>query len=242
MSDDSEIGGPLPFAHYDRRNYYTASVAEGYAGWSKVYGDFYDAFDIPLLERSPLLRTRVAGARVLDMACGTGRIGTWARRQGAAQVLGVDLSPDMMALAEARGTYDALHLADVNQTPLEPACVDGVLCSMALCHVEDLGAFFSECARLLTATGWLAFVDYHPFFLLMGIPSHYDDDARGESVAVTNHVHPLSEYINSARARGFELSEIEERFVTQPWIDEHPSYQRYLGLPITHFMAFTRSG
>src|SRR5438270_5008973 len=49
----------------------------------------------------------VAGARVLDFACGAGVTSAWLAARGA-NVVGVDLSPD--SLARAQEVHDALSL------------------------------------------------------------------------------------------------------------------------------------
>jgi ubiquinone/menaquinone biosynthesis C-methylase UbiE len=234
------LGGPLPFAHYDRRSYKTVSVEEGYALWSRKYGDFYAYFDIDLFVRSPLLSARVPEARVVDLACGNGRIGKWVKTMGATSIVGVDRSAEMLAHAAERGVYERTILADVTATTLPPGTFDGAITSMALCHVPDLHAFFRESARLLKPGGWLATLDFHPFFLFMGIPTHFDPVDGGAPLAIENHVHSLSQFFEAARASGFAIREMKERFVDADWVAEMPSYERYLGWPITHFWAFEK--
>ena len=56
----------------------------------------------------------------------------------------------------------------------EAGAFDLVICSMALCHVEDLQSVFDEVRRLLRVGGGFALVDFHPFFLLNGVPSHFE--------------------------------------------------------------------
>ena len=66
----------------------------------------------------PALRSMLPpleGARVLDLGCGFGAFAQWAREMGAASVLGVDRSENMLARARAQTrapgvTYD---LADI---------------------------------------------------------------------------------------------------------------------------------
>jgi ubiquinone/menaquinone biosynthesis C-methylase UbiE len=232
------LGGALSYAHYDRRNYKTVSIEEGYATWARKYGDFYDRFDIDLFERSPLLIARTPGARVIDFACGNGRIGRWLKAAGASSVVGVDRSAAMLAHALERGVYESTLEADVTATGLPEASFDGAITSMALCHVPDLHAFFREARRVLRPGGWLAVLDYHPYFLFMGIPTHFDPLEGGETIAIENHVHSMSRFFHAARETGFVLRELEERFVDADWVATMPKYERYLGWPITHFWAF----
>lgn len=234
------LGGALPYAHYDKRSYKTVSVEEGYSVWSQKYGDFYDCFDIDLFERSPLLAARLPGARIVDLACGTGRVGKWLRASGASAVVGVDRSAEMLAHAVQRDVYERTLIADVTATGLPDASFDGAITSMALCHVADLDAFFREATRLLRPGGWLVTLDYHPIFLFQGIPTHFDPIDGSEPLAIENHVHTLSRFFQLGTGHGFAVREMVERFVDEDWVRSMPKYERYLGLPITHFWAFER--
>lgn len=234
-------GDPLPFTHYDRRNYETVSVEKGYGIWSRTYGAFDDRFDIDLFEGSPSLTARVPGARVVDFGCGNGRIGKWLRSNGAAAVVGVDRSAEMLEQADAAGVYERTVLADAAATGLPAGSFDGGISSMALCHVADLHAFFEEARRLLRPGAFLALLDYHPYFLFMGIPTHFDPPDGSAPLAIENHVHPVSRLFQAGRAAGFMLREIEERFVDTDWVASTPNYERYLGLPITHMWIFESS-
>ncbi|MBI5513127.1 MAG: methyltransferase domain-containing protein [Deltaproteobacteria bacterium] len=231
-------GKPLPFSHYDRRQYPTLSVEEGYALWSRAYlGE--DRFDLDLLGSSAVLGPTLEGASVLDLACGTGRIGRWLRARGAGAVTGVDRSGEMLRHAEALGVYARLAPGDITATGLPSGSMDGCVCSMALCHVPDLGAFFAECARVLVPGGFLAVVDYHPYFLLQGIPTHFPHPDTGAQVAIENVVHALSAVHREARARGFVVEELLERFVDEEWVSAQPGYAKHLGYPVTYAVTAT---
>lgn len=229
------LGDALSFEAYDSRNYEIRDVVAGYRGWSEVYdARMDDRLDLDLLAHSAL----TAAGRVVDLACGTGRIGAWLKTQHEVVLIGVDLSPNMLTRAEARGIYDQLIEGDICATKLEGG-FDGAITSMALCHVPSLEQFFTEAARLLKPGGWLVVVDYHPYFLFSGIPSHYDDPETGESIAVRDHPHPHSEYFMASRA-DFEMVEFRERFVDPEWIASHPSFVRHQGRPVTFMMGFRR--
>jgi SAM-dependent methyltransferase len=234
------LGRPLPYADYDRRGYRTLPVAEGYAAWAGSYGDLDDRLDIDLFAASPLLAARVPGARVVDLGCGTGRIGSWLKERGAGEVVGLDRTDAMRAFASARGVYVETVAGDVIATGLDQASFDGAVTSLVLCHVADLAAFFAEAARIVRPGGFLAVVDFHPFFMMSGVPTHFDDPATSTPLAIANHVHALRDFFAMAVHAGFAVREMEERFVDPPWVAASPNYAKHLGRPVTHFWAYQR--
>jgi predicted TPR repeat methyltransferase len=86
---------------------------------------------------------------VLDLACGTGRIGAWLKRRCPAAALdGVDITPEMLDVARSRGIYRTLGIADVSSTGLPAATYD--LCTQSLAdeHLPDLRPLYQEVGRV----------------------------------------------------------------------------------------------
>jgi demethylmenaquinone methyltransferase/2-methoxy-6-polyprenyl-1,4-benzoquinol methylase len=104
-----------------------------------------------LVERLGLPR----GARVLDLACGTGDLCRDLEAAGHHPV-GVDLSWGM--LAHARTTSPLVH-ADILQLPVPDGAVDGTTCGFALRNVVDLAAFLRECARVTRPGGRIGLLE-----------------------------------------------------------------------------------
>jgi SAM-dependent methyltransferase len=231
-------GSPQRFAHYDRRQYPTLPVGDGYARWARSYGELDDRFDVDLLAASPHLGARLAGSTAVDLACGNGRIGKFLRSASVARVVGVDMEPAMLAGARDRGVYAALVRAPIERTPFATGAFDGATCSMALCHVGELHAFFAEARRLVRAGGWLAVVDYHPAFLMRGIPTHFHDPEMAAPIAIENYVHALRDFFQIPTRAGFVVREMEERFVDEEWATTLRGYQAHLGWPVTHSWVY----
>ncbi|MEO8554609.1 MAG: class I SAM-dependent methyltransferase [Kofleriaceae bacterium] len=231
-----DVGAPKPFAHYDQRNYPTFSVADGYARWAPSYDSVDDRLDLDLLDASPRLGLLVVNARVVDLGCGTGRVGAWLHAHRARELIGVDLSSAMLERATARGFYARTIQAPITTTGLATGAFDGAISCMVLDHVTDLAGFFTEAHRLVRPGGWLAIVDFHPFFMMRGVPTHFAD---GEAqVAIENHVHPLRDFFKLAT--GFTVVEFEERYVTDEWALAVPGYRKHVGLPVTHAWLYQR--
>ena len=99
------------------------------------------------------------GARVLDVGCGTGLI---ARRAAetvgdAGSVAGMDISPDMIAVAASAPVADGApiewHRGDATALPFPDGSFDVVLCQMTLMFVEDRLTALREMHRVLVSGG-----------------------------------------------------------------------------------------
>ncbi len=65
-------------------------------------------------------------APLLDLGCGTGAAGVRLSALGFTAIDGVDLSPEMLAVAAAKGVYRSLVVADLNRPlPVRPGTYTG---------------------------------------------------------------------------------------------------------------------
>src|SRR4051812_27130963 len=126
------------FSQFDTRQYPTVSVREGYAEWAGHYeGTVDDEMDLRLLRRAQMVAWPSVRDAV-DLACGSGRIGSWLASKGVRQIDGVDITPEMMALAETKGVYRRIVQADVASTGLDTSRYDLVVQSLADEHLAEL--------------------------------------------------------------------------------------------------------
>ena len=93
-----------------------------YAVWAKTYDEeLVDGFGYIQPERCGDAMARFVpdrSARVLDMGCGTGLVGTVLRSRGYEAVDGCDYSPEMLEQAARTEAYDHLFEIDLNDHPL----------------------------------------------------------------------------------------------------------------------------
>lgn len=226
------------FAIFDTRGYRTVDVRTGYARWVETYeGTVENAMDVELLESLESVDWSAA-RQVADLGCGTGRTGAWLASLGVETIDGVDLTPQMLERARARGIYRRLVEADVGSTGLPKGEYDLITTSLVDEHLPALEPLYTEAARLAAPGATYVLVGYHPHFIMSsGMPTHFDD-ASGEPIAIETHLHLLSEHVNAAAAAGWRLAEMRERLIDDSWIGLKPKWERLRGHPIAFACAW----
>jgi SAM-dependent methyltransferase len=226
------------FAPFDARGYRTVDVRSGYGEWVATYEQTVeDAMDIELLDALESVRWE---GEVADLGCGTGRTGAWLAERGVEAIDGVDLTPEMLAVARERGVHRKLVEADVTATGLDDEHYDLVVTSLVDEHLADLRPLYAEAYRLAKPGATYVLIGYHPHFIMAtGMPTHYDS-ASGESVAIETHLHLLSDHTAAALAAGWELAELKERVIDDVWVELKPKWDRLRGQPVTFAFAWRR--
>jgi len=129
--------------------------AVAYGAAAEAYARILDATLAPVARRVVELADVGAGDRVLDLASGTGLVARAAVAAGAS-VVGVDISPGMVALARTLAPPPTEFLVgDAAQLPFESASFDVVTCGFGLSHMPDVETVLSELGRVLRPGGSL---------------------------------------------------------------------------------------
>jgi ubiquinone/menaquinone biosynthesis C-methylase UbiE len=103
-----------------------------------------------------------AGARVLDVGCGTGVLTRrLARSPGVASVVGVDVAPALLDRARELCAEPGVEFreGDATALPFGGAEFDAVVLDSTLSHVPDTRGAIAEVARVLRPAGLLAVFD-----------------------------------------------------------------------------------
>ena len=111
-----------------------------------------------------------SGKRVLDLGCGFGWHCRYASDQGAAAVIGVDLSENMLAKARADTHDESIHYVRgaMEDVDFPPESFEVVLSSLALHYVEELEPLVRRVYGWLTPGGDFVFSCEHPVFTAEG--------------------------------------------------------------------------
>ena len=200
------------------------------------------------------------GRRIVDLGCGFGWFARWARDHGAASVLGLDISENMLARARAatpdpRVEYIA---ADLDRLELPAGNFDFAFSSLALHYVVDFAPLVRTVYRALTPGSSFVFSIEHPIFMAPDSPG-WMTVADGRKVwplngysregqratdwlapGVVKQHRTLGTTLNTLIGAGFNIRHVEEWRPTAEQLAQHPEWAGELDLPTFLIIAAQR--
>jgi 2-polyprenyl-3-methyl-5-hydroxy-6-metoxy-1,4-benzoquinol methylase len=206
--------------------------------------DFYisgfDSADDPASLALLELLGPVAGLRVLDVACGHGRITRELARRGA-DVTGIDISASLISKARETEQNEPLDIryihADVGTSAaLGNAEFDAATCNFGLSDIDSLDAAVGAVSRALRPRGYFTFSILHPCFAggkdISGswpVAGRYYDEGHWTAqearsglrrLVGANH-RMLSTYLGTLRRHGLWLDQVAEPLPQTDWDPAH---------------------
>lgn len=201
-----------------------------------------DMYDDPPMAALLQLIGDVTSFKLLDLACGHGRLTRELARRGA-HVVGLDISAALLGVAHAREMKHPLHIsyfqADAAALALAETMFDGVTCSFGLSDIDDLERAVASVARVLRPGGFFAFSLLHPCFSgwdsKQATPSwspergYYVEGwwrpgspAHGLRPKVGANHRMLSSYLNTFARYQLVMEQMAEPFPPFNWLTEPP--------------------
>ncbi|CAI0844541.1 class I SAM-dependent methyltransferase [Serratia quinivorans] len=197
------------------------------------------------------------GKKVVDLGCGYGWFCRSAREQGAASVLGLDLSEKMLDKARAM-TQDAgieYRQQDLEQLQLPTASFDLAYSSLTLHYIEDLAQLFATVYQALGPGGQFIFTAEHPIYTAPKQQGWLVDESGQKSWPVNGYQqegqrisnwlaegvikqhHMLGSYLNLLVQQGFVVSYLNEWGPSAQQIAETPALDEEKERPMIFILA-----
>ena len=150
---------------------------------------------------------------IVDLGCGSGENIPLLAKRGAAHVIGIDISPDLLSVAAERlrqsDTKAELREASVYDTGLQSESVDAIFC-IALLHHLDLAKARNEILRILRPGGVMVVMepvrDSQVYDRLRKvIPTDSAEVSSYERPLRTSEIYEFAAGFEQSRSRRFRL-------------------------------------
>ncbi|WP_025136305.1 class I SAM-dependent methyltransferase [Achromobacter sp. DH1f] len=237
--------------------YDTPEFFEGYSQMARSVHGLDGAPEWPALRA---LVPDVKGRDVVDLGCGFGWFCRWADEQGAANVLGLDVSENMLARARdtTRSTTIRYQRVDLDQLQLPPQSVDLAYSSLTLHYLEHLSALFATVHQALKPGGRFVFSAEHPIYTAPTRPG-FVQDATGQRIwplnqyalrgprttdwlarGVIKQHRTVGDYVNLLIEAGFTLAHLDEWVPTTAQLAAQPALAEEQDRPMMLLIAAAR--
>jgi SAM-dependent methyltransferase len=200
------------------------------------------------------------GKRVLDLGCGFGWFCRAARALGASEIVGLDVSENMLARARATTSDPAIRYghADLDTVELPPGAYDVVYSSLTLHYIADLARLMAQVHSTLVPGGRLVFSCEHPMFTAPSEPKFLDtpsgrrvwpiDRYLSEGPRTTDWLAPgvvkqhrtVGTYVTTLAQQGFVVKHLQDWGPTEAQVAENPGWADERQRPAFLLVAATR--
>jgi malonyl-CoA O-methyltransferase len=182
---------------------------DGYNLWAKSYQresnpikKFSDQF---ILDHLPSIK----GKTVLDAGCGSGKFCEIAEQREAKKIVGIDLSPEMIAISKKNCNYAVFSIGDITKIDLPENEFDLVICALVLGHQEKLDPSLSKLIKSVTANGLLLITDFHPYLTMNRNKRTFkgEDDKLYE---IKHYLHHFEDYFECVKENNASIRSLNE--------------------------------
>jgi len=231
-----------------------------FAGYSQLRRSIHGLEGAPEWPAICALLPGLHGKRVVDLGCGFGWFARWARQHGAAMVLGLDISENMIARAKADTNDPGIEyvIADLDRLDLPKTSFDFAYSSLALHYVEDFDRLAKVVARALAPDSHFVFTIEHPIFMAPVHPDWSVDSNGRKSWPVNRYSvegprttdwlakdvlkqhRTIGTTLNTLIGAGFTIRHVQEWSPTEDQLATHPELAEEMERPMMLLVAAHR--
>ncbi len=237
--------------------YDTPEFFQGYSQLARSVHGLDGAPEWPALRA---LVPDIQGRSVVDLGCGFGWFCRWADEQGAADVLGLDVSDNMLARARdtTRSPTVRYQRADLEQLQLAPQSIDLAYSSLTLHYLERLPELLATVHQALKPGGRFVFSAEHPIYTAPARPG-FIQDSEGRRIWPLTHYalrgprstdwlakgvikqhRTMGDYVNLLIRAGFTIAHLDEWAPTSAQLAAQPALAEEQDRPMMLLMAAER--
>lgn len=225
---------------------------EFFKGYSQLNRSVHGLDGAPEWSSIKALLPDLSGKRIVDLGCGFGWFARYAMSQGAASVLGIDISKNMIDKAITDTSNDAItyEIANLDNLELPEASFEFAYSSLAFHYIENFKKLMVTIHRALVPDSDLVFTIEHPIYMAPTNPK-LTTDTEGHRIwpldryfvegrrvtdwlakGVAKQHRTMSTTLNTLIDTGFTIRHVEEWVPTVQQLQEHPDWAEELDRPM----------
>jgi SAM-dependent methyltransferase len=221
-------------------------------GYSRLHRSVHGLDGAPEWSSILAVLPDIQGADIVDLGCGFGWFARWAASQGAASVLGLDLSRNMLDRARRDTKSPVVHyaIADLEHLDLPAESFNLAYSSLAFHYVEDFRRLARTVFRSIVQGGHFVFTIEHPIYMAPARPGwQVGPDGKKtwpidryaiEGIRTTDwlakgvvkHHRTIGTTLNTLIGAGFTIRHVEEWRPTDEQVAALPTLHEELERPM----------
>ncbi len=206
----------------------------GYQRWAS----HYDQQDNPMTAMAAHALAAASidldGARVIELGCGTGRNVPSVHVLGCESYLGLDNSPEMLAVA--RSQFAGHPKVRFEQSDLNSDWSSGLrdfdvaIVSLVFEHFERIGELIATIAQVVRQQGFLWCFEIHPQLISAGSGAHVRTES--EVLMLPSFQHTAADFVDAFAKGSWQPIATTEWYATDALTEKSEKLARYLGQPV----------
>ncbi|MCX6170767.1 MAG: class I SAM-dependent methyltransferase [Ignavibacteriales bacterium] len=228
------------------KNIYNAEDA--YNLWADTYDQeqnnlmlYYDN----IILRDLLSEMELKGKLILDYGCGTGRNWPLFLKSNPKNIIGCDVSSNMLKKLESKYDSAKTYLILDNKLPLmDDNETDIIISTLVIAHIKKIDDMIAEWNRVLKKNSEIIITDFHPAMLAKGGSRTFIHKNR--SLTIKNYIHTITEIEKRLSSYGFRTLRLIEKKIEEDvkhFYVEHnalPVYEKFEGTPFIYGLHLSR--
>lgn len=195
---------------------FTAPV-DAYNIWANIYDDQPGNLVFNLDEKiidTFLNTTNISNKIIVDVGCGTGRHWNQFFSKQPAELIGYDVSENMLQkLQEKFPTSKTFLLQNNNLSKTPDAFCDILISTLVIAHIENLEDAFKEWNRVLKKDGEIFITDFHPSALENGATRSFR--YKHQMIHIRNYIYSIDDIRSLAKKLNWQEINFIEKTINE---------------------------
>jgi ubiquinone/menaquinone biosynthesis C-methylase UbiE len=225
-------------------------AANAYDLWASKYDEENDnlVFDLEgeILD-SILGKAELKNKIILDYGCGTGRNRETLLSFKPKNIIGCDVSKEMLGKLKVKFPDEEVFLIDnpgKPELPIAGNSFDIIFSTLVIAHSKNIKKVFELWERLLKKNGEIILTDLHPEVLSKGGKRTFN--LENKTYEVKNYIHSIYEIKNICSEFNLKISELLEKHIDEnvkSFYERNNAlhiYEKFKGLPLVYGMLIRK--